>query len=247
MNDSDQKIEQIKKNGNLPAHIAFIMDGNGRWAKKRGYPRLFGHREGVTSVRQIVEAGVEFGIEAMTFYTFSTENWKRPSGEITGLMHLLVSTIRKEVADLDRNNVRLRPIGCLEDLPEAPRREFLDAEAHLSKNTGMMLNIALSYGSRREIINTFQKLVKQGNSTFTEEMVDQALDTAGVPDPDLLIRTSGEYRLSNFLLWQCAYAEIYITDTLWPDFRKPQLYDAILDYQHRERRFGRISEQVVKS
>ncbi len=242
-----QLLEQVKKGGKLPRHIAFIMDGNGRWAKQRGLPRLFGHREGVNSVREMVEAGVELSIEVMTFYTFSTENWKRPINEISGLMKLLVSTIRKEVDDLDRNNIRLHPIGCLDDLPELPRREFMQAEQRLRKNTGLVLNIALSYSGRREIVQAVNRLLQKGVTQVSEEDITECLDTTGLPDPDLLIRTSGEYRLSNFLLWQCAYTEIYISDIYWPAFRKVELYRSILDYQNRERRFGCISEQLIQS
>lgn len=244
--DIQQIQDSILSQQNLPRHIAFIMDGNGRWAKRRGLPRLYGHREGVNSVREMVETGVELGIEVMTFYTFSIENWKRPALEISGLMKLLVTTLRKEVNDLDENNVRLRPIGCLDDLPEAPRREFLQAEERLRKNTGLCLNIALSYGGRREIVRAINSLIEAGKKSVTEEDIASAMDTAGMPDPDLLIRTSGEFRLSNFLLWQCAYTELYITETLWPSFRKPQLLEAIEEYQNRERRFGCISEQLEK-
>ncbi len=243
----DKMKEAVLSGGNLPRHIAFIMDGNGRWAKKRGLPRLLGHHEGVNSVREMVEAGVDLGIEAMTFYTFSTENWKRPPQEVTGLMQLLVSTIRKEVQDLDKNNVRLRTIGRMEDLPDLPRKELLHAIERLAKNDGLWLNLALSYSGRSEIVRAVNRLMDKGSRHIGEEEFAEALDTAGLPDPDFLIRTSGEHRLSNFLLWQCAYTELYITDILWPDFRTAELYTALLDYQHRERRFGRISEQLAPS
>lgn len=239
-------LEEVRETCILPRHVAFIMDGNGRWAKKRNLPRLLGHREGVKSVREMVEAGVDLGIEVMTFYTFSRENWKRPAKEVSALMHLLVSTIRREVEDLNRNNVRLRTIGRLEDLPEEPRRELLHAREHLSSNTGLVLNLAISYGGRQEIVEAVNRLLATGLKHVDEQAISEALETAGLPNPDLLIRTSGEHRLSNFLLWQCAYTELYISDTFWPDFRQPQLYRALLDFSRRERRFGCISEQLVK-
>ena len=243
--DLEQAV--LSQREKIPGHIAFIMDGNGRWAKKRSFPRAIGHREGVTSVHAMVEVGVELGIKAMTFYTFSKENWKRPATEVSALMQLLVSTLRKEVDELDQNNVSLRTIGCLEDLPDLPRREFELAKKRLEKNDGLILSIALSYGGRQEIVRAVKRLREQGVEDVTETSLSAAMDTAGMPDPDLLIRTSGELRLSNFMLWQCAYTELYITDTYWPDFRKQQLLEAIYDYQNRERRFGCISEQLVQS
>lgn len=230
----------------MPRHIAFIMDGNGRWAKQRNKPRVFGHNEGVKSVRTMVETGVELGVEVMTFYTFSQENWKRPAQEVSALMSLLVSTIRREVADLDKNNVRLKMIGNTEDLPEKPRAELEAAQTALAKNDGLLLVLALSYGSRGEILQAVNRLLAEGKSEITEEELSAALDTGGLPDPDLLIRTSGEFRLSNFLLWQSAYTELYVTDIYWPDFRKRELLEAIHEYQGRERRFGATSEQVAK-
>lgn len=250
MNGRDYKeLEKavLSQKEKIPRHIAFIMDGNGRWAKKRTLPRLFGHKEGVTSVREMVEMGVDLGVEVMTFYTFSTENWKRPAQEVSALMQLLVSTIRKEVEDLDQNNVTLRTIGQMDDLPELPRRELDLAMERLAKNDGLVLTLALSYSGRSEIVRAMNRLREQGVEEITEEALSGAMDTAGQPDPDLLIRTSGEKRLSNFLLWQCAYTEIYVTETYWPDFRKRQLLEAIQDYQNRERRFGCISEQLVQS
>lgn len=231
----------------IPQHIAFIMDGNGRWAKERGMPRMFGHREGVKSVREMVETGVELGVKVMSFYTFSTENWKRPKSEVSGLMKLLVSTIRKEVEDLDKNNVRLKTIGQLEDLPAGPRAEFRTAMKTLDKNDGLLLVLALSYSGRREITEAVNRLLAKGVKRIDEKAFSAALDTAELPDPDLLIRTSGEMRLSNFMLWQSAYTEMYVTQTKWPDFRRDQLIEAIHDYLHRERRFGRISEQLAAS
>ncbi|MDP8205906.1 MAG: isoprenyl transferase [Candidatus Electryonea clarkiae] len=243
--EEQELLAQVRQTERLPRHIAFIMDGNGRWAKKQNLPRFFGHREGVTSVREIVEAGVDLKIGVMTFYTFSKENWKRPPKEVSALMKLLVSTIRKEVDDLDENNVRLRTIGNLEDLPKAPREELEHAKERLQNNTGLILNLALSYGGRQDILNTVNRCIKNGKKSIDETDFSNALDTSGLIDPDLLIRTSGEHRLSNFLLWQCAYTEIYIVDTFWPDFRKIDLYKAILDYKQRERRFGAISEQLA--
>jgi len=246
MSDTENKrlVKEIGESKRLPRHIAFIMDGNGRWAKGRNLPRIYGHKEGVNSVREMVEAGVELGVEVMTFYTFSKENWKRPRREVSALMKLLVSTIRKEVSDLNENNVRLQTIGSLEDLPEAPRKELNHAEEKLASNTGLILNLALSYSGREEIIRAVNRMISQDMKEINEQNFSEALDTSGLPDPDLLIRTSGESRLSNFLLWQCAYTEIFITKTFWPDFRKQDLYRAIHDYVHRERRFGCTSEQL---
>jgi undecaprenyl diphosphate synthase len=234
----------LSRKDRLPRHIAFIMDGNGRWAKKRGMPRIYGHREGVKSVRTMVETGVELGIEVMTFYTFSAENWKRPKKEVSALMKLLVSTIRQEVADLKKNNVSLHTIGCLEDLPEGPRRELEAAKEELSTNDGLKLVLALSYSSRREITSALNTLIANGVKEVSEADIGNTLDTADLPDPDLLIRTSGEYRLSNFMLWQLAYTELFVTGVYWPDFREKQLFEAILNYQSRERRFGATSEQL---
>lgn len=220
------------------------MDGNGRWAKKRNLPRVFGHREGVNSVREMVEEGRNLGIEVMTFYTFSVENWKRPPKEVSALMQLLVSTIRKEVNDLEKNGVQLRTIGRLQDLPEGPRKELEIAKERLSKNNKLILNLALSYSGRADIVGMVSRLLKSNIKEIDEKIISDHLDTAGLPDPDLLIRTSGEMRLSNFLLWQCAYTELYVTQTYWPDFRKEQLYEALVSYKHRERRFGCTSEQL---
>jgi undecaprenyl diphosphate synthase len=230
----------------IPKHIAFIMDGNGRWAKKRGLPRVAGHNEGVSAVRTMIEAGVELGVECMTFYTFSTENWKRPRKEVSALMKLLVTSIRKEVNDLNKNNVTLRTIGNLDDLPDGPRKELELAKKKLSNNNGLTLTLALSYGSRQEILRAVNRLIDSEKKNITEEMLAEAMDSPGIPDPDLLIRTSGENRLSNFLLWQIAYSEILFTEKFWPEFRKRELLEAIWDYQNRERRFGCTSEQLAK-
>ena len=223
----------------IPRHLAIIMDGNGRWAKARGKQRIAGHREGVKSTREIVEVCGELGIDYLTLYTFSTENWNRPRSEVNALMKLLVVTIGREVESLDRNNVRLSVIGRLDDLDNAPRKAMEKAINRLSKNSGLHLVLALSYGGRREIVDAVNRLIKANKSEVSDEEFSQALYTAGIPDPDLLIRTSGEFRLSNFLLWQTAYSEIVITKTLWPDFRRNELMEALQEYSGRDRRFGK--------
>lgn len=234
----------------LPSHIAIIMDGNGRWAKERGEDRLFGHLNGVESVREIVEGCAELGIGYLTLYAFSTENWDRPENEVSGLMSLLVDTIRKEVPTLNKNNIRLHTIGDVSMLPDEAKQELAEALAETAANTGLNLVMALSYSSRWEIINAVQQIalkVKNGEldpNGIDQDVFGQNLTTSQFPDPELMIRTSGEYRISNFLLYQLAYAELYFTPTLWPDFRKENLYEAILDYQGRERRFGKTGEQV---
>lgn len=235
----------------LPSHIAIIMDGNGRWAKEKGEDRLFGHFHGVESVRDVVEGCAELGIGYLTLYAFSTENWDRPENEVSGLMELLVDTIHHEVATLNKNNIRLHVIGNLELLPDSAKKELSDAINNTSTNSGMNLIMALSYSSRWEIeaaVKEIAQLVldkKLLPEEITQETIQAHLCTADFPDPELMIRTSGEYRISNFLLFQLAYAELYFTETLWPDFRKENLYEAINDYQGRERRFGKTSEQVV--
>ncbi len=251
MADWDKKIQdRLKQTGNLPRHIAIIMDGNGRWAKRRGLPRVAGHREGINSVRDIVEACGQLGIEVLTLYTFSLENWKRPKEEVSYLMTLLVRTIKREISDLQKNNVRLMIIGHTEDLPDLTRKSLEDGVEKTKNNTGLKLVLALSYGGRREILDAVQKIgekIARGEispADIDETLFSQNLYTAGLPDPDLLIRTSGELRVSNFLLWQMAYTEMYITDVFWPDFRRKELYEAISVYQKRERRFGLVSEQV---
>ena len=234
----------------LPRHIAIIMDGNGRWAKEKGKDRLFGHYNGVESVRNIVEGCAELGIGYLTLYAFSTENWDRPKDEVTGLMELLVKTIRNEVATLNKNNIRLHVIGNISLLPPDAHEELAEACEETKNNTGLNLVMALSYSSRWEILNTVKNIANEVKSgllkpgEITEEVFQQHLCTAEFPDPELMIRTSGEYRISNFLLYQLAYSELYFTETLWPDFRKENLYTALLDYQMRERRFGKISEQL---
>ena len=244
------KKDKIKTD-RLPKHIAIIMDGNGRWAKEKGKDRLFGHFSGVESVRNIVEGCAELGVKYLTLYAFSTENWDRPKDEVTGLMELLVQTIRQEVPTLNKNNIRLFVIGNTDLLPVSARKELNEACEETQKNTGMSLIMALSYSSRWEIIDAVKKIgiqVQKGNlnpGDITDEVFSKYLCTAAFPDPELMIRTSGEYRISNFLLYQLAYSELYFTETLWPDFRKENLYDALLDYQSRERRFGKISEQIT--
>lgn len=231
----------------IPQHIAIIMDGNGRWARQRNLPRIAGHREGINSVREIVRVCGELGVKVLTLYTFSSENWRRPRSEVSALMRLLLVTINREVRDLDNNNVRLTVIGRIQDLPEAPRKGILKGIENLKNNTGLNLNLALSYGGRQEILDAVNSLCKSGAREVTAEEFSQHLYTAGLPDPDLLIRTSGELRLSNFLLWQLAYTEIYVTDVLWPDFRREELLKAVQAYQGRERRFGRVSEQLTST
>lgn len=234
----------------LPQHIAIIMDGNGRWAKKQGEQRVFGHQNGVVAVKDTVEAAAEIGIKYLTLYAFSTENWNRPQNEVDALMALLISTISKETATLTKNNIRLQAIGDLKSLPGDCYKELMEAIEVTSKNTRMTLVLALSYSAKWEITNAMKLIAeKLENKELTSADVNEALIatmlcTKDIPDPELLIRTSGEHRISNFLLWQIAYSEFYFTDKLWPDFRKQDLIDAILDYQNRERRFGKTSEQI---
>lgn len=234
----------------LPSHIAIIMDGNGRWAKEQGKDRLFGHYHGVESVRNIVEGCAELGIGYLTLYAFSTENWDRPKDEVTGLMELLVQTIRQEVATLNKNNIRLQIIGNIQMLPLSARKELSEACEETSKNSGLTLVMALSYSSRWEILEAVKQIgvdIRNGEidpAEVDDDLFKKYLCTADIPDPELMIRTSGEFRISNFLLYQLAYSELYFTDVLWPDFRKDNLYEAILDFQKRERRFGKTSEQV---
>lgn len=226
------------------------MDGNGRWAREKGHDRLFGHLHGVESVRNIVEGAAELGIGYLTLYAFSTENWDRPADEVSGLMELLVDTIRKEVPTLNKNNIRLMVIGDTDMLPENARRELNEAIAETSVNTGLRLVMALSYSSRWEIVRAVKLMaadVKAGKlqpEDISQETIPQYLATREIPDPELMIRTSGEFRISNFLLYQLAYTELYFTDTLWPDFRKENLYEAIVNFQQRERRFGKTSDQM---
>ena len=235
---------------NLPRHIAVIMDGNGRWAKKKGAMRIFGHRNAVQAVRDVTEGCGEIGIKYLTLYAFSTENWGRPKEEVEGLMELLVNTLKQEIKTLMENQVKLITIGDTSNLPEDCQKNLEWAVATTKNNSGLTLILALSYSGRWEITRAMKAIVEKvksgelNDSDINEETISQHLQTAGVPDPELLIRTSGEMRVSNFLLWQIAYSEIYITPTLWPDFRKEHLYEAIWSYQQRERRFGKTSEQL---
>ncbi len=234
----------------LPLHVAIIMDGNGRWAQRQGNQRIYGHQNGVTAVRETVEAAAELGVRYLTLYAFSTENWNRPREEIEALMMLLVQTIKNEMETLNKNNVKLHAIGDLKSLPEPVRLELQTAIEDTRNNSGLNLILALSYSGRWEILDALRRIgedLKNDKLQHDELSCDtfvNYLHTANFPDPELLIRTSGEYRLSNFLLWQLAYTELYFTDILWPDFRKENFYDAIVDYQKRERRFGKISDQV---
>ena len=243
-------LENIDKS-KLPRHIAIIMDGNGRWAKEKGEDRLYGHLHGVDSVRNIVEGCAELGIGYLTLYAFSAENWDRPANEVIGLMELLVSTIRKEVETLNKNNIRLHVIGDMSMLPQSAQDELNEALSITEKNNGLQLIMALSYSGRWEILQMVKYIaaaVEQKNlsaNEISQETIQQFLNTSSFPDPELMIRTSGEFRISNFLLYQLAYAELYFTPVRWPDFRKENLYEAILDYQNRERRFGKTSEQLT--
>lgn len=238
-------MEEINKN-NLPKHIAITMDGNGRWANSKGKLRIFGHNNGVKAVRDTVQAAAEIGIKFLTLYAFSTENWNRPSKEVNALMTLLVSAINKETKTLMDNNIKLSTIGDTDSLPSKAKKELAEAIDKTKGNTRMTLVLALSYSGRWDILNAVNEITNKGvgNEKITEEQFQQYLSTKSVPDPELLIRTSGEYRISNFLLWQIAYSELYFTDTLWPDFRRANLEKAILDYQSRERRFGKTTEQI---
>jgi undecaprenyl diphosphate synthase len=236
-------LEELKARGNLPRHVAVIMDGNGRWAKARGVPRLFGHRAGRESVREVVRGCAALGMEVLTLYTFSTENWSRPAREVSALMGLLRETLRGECEELKANNVRLQVIGRLDDLPAAVRRAIDETQERLASCTGMLLNLAISYSGRAELVDAVRRMVAGEGGRLRpgdvdEELVGSFLYTAGLPDPDLLIRTSGEQRISNFMLWQLAYTELWITDTLWPDFRRRHLFQAVAEYQRRDRRFG---------
>jgi len=224
----------------LPSHVAIIMDGNGRWAKKRHLPRLWGHKAGAGTVKEIVEVAARLGIRTLTLYAFSTENWARPQREVSGLMRLLFHTLRKEIGNLDRNNIRLGTIGDLSRLPYYVRADLEKTKEKLSNNSGLLLILALNYGGRQDIIQSVNAVLKKGHSFVTEDLINGSLQTAGLAEPDLLIRTSGEMRVSNFMLWQIAYTEIFVTPTLWPDFGRDDFYRAIIDYQSRERRFGGI-------
>lgn len=236
----------------IPQHIAIIMDGNGRWAKKMGNQRIFGHQNGVTSVREVTEAAAELGIQYLTLYAFSTENWNRPADEVNALMDLLVKTIEAETPTLAKNNVRLLTIGDISRMPNQTADRLRLCMEQTKNNTGLKLVLALSYSSRWEIVNAVKNMMQDAVNNVispndvTEQVIANYLTTQSIPDPELLIRTSGEYRISNFLLWQIAYTELYFTEVLWPEFRKEDLYQAIVNYQSRERRFGKTSEQVTQ-
>ena len=248
---SDEHTQaDLKKSGEIPSHIAIIMDGNGRWAKKRGLPRAAGHTLGVESVRDIVKACSQLGVHYLTLYTFSTENWRRPRDEVSMLMRLLLKSLRDETDELNQNDIKITMIGDLESLPKEVQKELNDARNKTKNNKKMVLNLALSYSGRVEILMAIKNLVNSAaNQKIKPEDIDESfishqLMTKDMPDPDLVIRTSGEFRVSNFLLWQIAYSEFYISNVLWPDFRRNDLYDAIRSFQKRERRFGKVSEQI---
>jgi undecaprenyl diphosphate synthase len=241
-------LNQIDKAA-LPAHIAIIMDGNGRWAANRGMPRVAGHRAGIDAVRAVVEGSAELGVSVLTLYAFSVENWKRPQAEVTTLMSLLKEYVNKEIESIHRNNIQFRTIGRTSELDDSVQRELEKAIARTAENTGMVFNVALNYGGRAEIVDAVNRLLasRATNTTPVKEAdFSKFLYTAGLPDPDLLIRTSGEMRISNFLLWQIAYAEIYVTEALWPDFGKQDLYEAIIAFQKRERRYGGLEPHLVR-
>ena len=247
-NLEEERLVRELDGDRLPQHIAVIMDGNGRWARKRHLPRVAGHRAGVQSARTVIETCARLHISALTLYAFSMENWRRPKAEIDFLMRLLRDYLRRELPVIQRNNIRLLVIGRFDQLPEAVRADVERAMEQTSGNTGMKLAVALNYGGRAELVDAFNRILDRARhnglaaARVDEDMISQNLYTAGLPDPDLLIRTSGEMRVSNFLLWQIAYAEIYVTETLWPDFTRGQLYEALLDFQKRERRYGGLAE-----
>jgi undecaprenyl diphosphate synthase len=238
LKSKETPLLQAIQAGPIPRHIAIIMDGNGRWAERRELPRIFGHQAGTKSVREMVKACGELGVKVLTLYAFSTENWSRPKEEVEGLMELLSHMLSTEVEDLNKNKVQLRTIGRTQDLPERVRSELDQAIQKLKSNRGLILNLALNYGGRQEIADAASKMAQAGITSVTPEKFSQYLSTAGLPDPDLMIRTSGEMRISNFLLFQLAYAEFFITKTLWPDFRRRHLLEAIAEFQKRDRRFG---------
>jgi undecaprenyl diphosphate synthase len=244
-------IDEINTS-NIPEHVAIIMDGNGRWAKQKGKLRVFGHRNGVKAVQSTIEGAAKIGIKYVTLYAFSTENWNRPKFEVNALMELLVDTIQREINTLNKNKIRLRAIGDLDSLPKKAKEKLQNAIDETAHNNHMTLILALSYSSKWEIINAVREIserVKSGEITkdeINEDLMSNSLSTIGIPDPELMIRTSGEHRISNFLLWQLAYAELYFTPKLWPDFREDDLFEALLSFQKRERRFGKTSEQITE-
>jgi undecaprenyl diphosphate synthase len=248
---SDENLqENLKKSGEIPRHIAIIMDGNGRWARKRGLPRVAGHKRGVETVRDIVEACAQVGVKFLTLYTFSTENWKRPKDEVSTLMRLLLKSLKDRADELNENNIKLTTIGDVSAFPEVVQKRLYEDIERTKNNKRMTLNLALSYSGRWELLEAIKNIgrqIEQGKlniDQINEQLVSESLTTKNIPDPDLLIRTSGEFRVSNFLLWQIAYTEFFITDVYWPDFSRKHLYEAIKDFQGRERRFGKISEQI---
>jgi undecaprenyl diphosphate synthase len=250
--EEESELKALIDNKKLPRHIAIIMDGNGRWAKQKGMARIFGHQNGVKSVREVTEAAAELGIQYLTLYAFSTENWNRPDEEVDALMTLLVKTIKNELPTLNKNKIRFKTIGDINSLPDMTRKELLEAIENTAQNDRMTLVLALSYSSKWEITEAVKSIAVRiekkeiSSKDISEHLISAALNTNDMPDPELLIRTSGETRISNFLLWQIAYSELYFTKTLWPDFRKKDLYNAILDFQKRERRFGMTGEQIDK-
>ncbi len=245
----DEKLQSISLH-NVPRHIAIIMDGNGRWAKKQGMQRVFGHRNALTAVRQAVEASSDIGTKFITLYAFSTENWNRPKLEVDALMSLLINSLKKELPDFQKNGIKVNSIGAIEKLPKKAQRVLQEVIHETQNNNTITLTFALSYGSREEIVNAIKNISKKVVNNeidvkkIDEKIINNHLYTFNLPDVDLMIRTSGEQRISNFLLWQMAYAELYFTDVLWPDFRKEHLFDAVINYQNRERRFGKTSEQI---
>ena len=245
--------EELKRSGEIPTHIAIIMDGNGRWAKKRGLPRVAGHRRGVETVREIVEVCAEIGVKYLTLYTFSTENWKRPKDEVSTLMRLLLKSLKDRLDELNKNNIKLTCIGNIESLPDVVQKQLFKDIERTKNNKRMTLNLALSYSGRWELLEAVKSVsrkIAEGKISpefITEKTISDHLTTKNMPDPELIIRTSGEFRVSNFLLWQIAYSEFVILDVYWPDFSREHLYDAIKQYQKRERRFGKVSEQISNS
>ncbi len=248
---SDEKLQDnLKKSGQIPRHIAIIMDGNGRWANKKGLPRVAGHKKGVDTVRDIVEACAQIGVKFLTLYTFSTENWKRPKDEVSTLMRLLLKSLKDRADELNENNIKLTTMGDIHALPDVVQKRLFEDMERTKNNKRMTLNLALSYSGRWELLEAIKsigKKIEEGKinpDDINEQIVSESLTTKNIPDPDLLIRTSGEFRVSNFLLWQIAYTEFFITDVYWPDFKRKHLYDAIKNFQGRERRFGKTSEQI---
>jgi len=251
---SDKALqEDLKKSGDIPSHIAIIMDGNGRWAKRRGLPRVAGHRRGVETVREIVEVCAEVGVKYLTLYTFSTENWKRPKDEVSTLMRLLLKSLKERLDELNKNNIKLTCIGNIESLPDVVQKQLFEDIERTKNNKRMTLNLALSYSGRWELLEAVKSISRKAAEgkispdSITEKTISDHLTTKNMPEPELIIRTSGEFRVSNFLLWQIAYSEFVILDVYWPEFSRNHLYDAIRQYQKRERRFGKVSEQIINT